>query len=90
MGTSYENAEMQKLYEKFAKVIAETIPAARGRISPEKLLVRDLGADSLNLMDLVMSAEQTLGVHFDDAEVYSLKTVDDCVNLAYRKTPRAK
>jgi acyl carrier protein len=90
METFYENKEMQGLYEKVERIIAETIPASKGRISPEKLLVRDLGADSLNLVDLVMSAEQTLGIRFADAEVYSLKTVDDCVNMAYGKVSKAK
>lgn len=42
---------------------------------------RDLGIDSLDLVDLVFELEEEIGTQFDDDELASIKTVQDLLNL---------
>ncbi len=46
---------------------------------------KDLGIDSLDLVDLVFEMEEELGVEFEDAELMNLKTVQDLVQLLESK-----
>ena len=46
---------------------------------------KDLGLDSLDLVDLVYQFEEELGVQFEDEELAGLKTVQDVVNLIESK-----
>jgi acyl carrier protein len=86
----YGNEDMQNLYERISGIIAKVIPDSKEKISPEKLLVKDFGADSLGLVDIIMGAEDTLGIEIYDSDFDRLKTVGDCVDLAYEKIYKKK
>lgn len=47
---------------------------------------RDLGIDSLDLVDLVFALEEEIGTEFEDEELLSIKTVKDLLNLIDEKT----
>lgn len=47
---------------------------------------RDLGIDSLDLVDLVFELEEEIGVEFDDEELMSITTVKDLLTLIDKKT----
>ncbi|HAH76044.1 MULTISPECIES: acyl carrier protein [Kandleria] len=47
---------------------------------------RDLGIDSLDLVDLVFALEEEIGTEFKDEELLSIKTVKDLLNLIDEKT----
>lgn len=47
---------------------------------------RDLGIDSLDLVDLVFALEEEIGTEFEDEELLSIKTVNDLLNLIDEKT----
>lgn len=49
------------------------------RIVPEASLLDQLGADSLDLVELAMNLEDQFGVTIDDADIGQLKTVGDVV-----------
>lgn len=46
---------------------------------------KDLGLDSLDLVDLVFEMEEEIGVQFEDDELTSLKTVQDLLDLIAKK-----
>ncbi|MEG0367207.1 MAG: acyl carrier protein [Coprobacillus sp.] len=46
---------------------------------------KDLGMDSLDLVDLVFELEEEIGVEFEDAELMKLKTVQDLLDLINSK-----
>ncbi|MCL2529893.1 MAG: acyl carrier protein [Coriobacteriia bacterium] len=50
-------------------------------VVPEAVLVDDLGADSLDAIEIIMALEEHYGKELDDVEVEDLKTVADVVNL---------
>ena len=47
--------------------------------------LKDLGLDSLDLLEIVTEGEELLNIRFDDDELVSFKTVADVVNSAERK-----
>lgn len=49
---------------------------------------RDLGIDSLDLVDLVFQLEEEIGTQFSDDELLSIKTVRDLLNLIDQKTKK--
>jgi acyl carrier protein len=58
-------------------------------VTEDASFIDDLGADSLDLVELVMALEQEFGVTIPDEEVESIKTVGDAVTFI-RRTPDAR
>jgi len=50
-------------------------------IRPESLISDDLGADSLDAVELIISLEEQLGISIDEMENDAIRTVDDVVRL---------
>ncbi|MGC8820458.1 MAG: acyl carrier protein [Fervidobacterium sp.] len=65
----------QKVYE----IIAEQLGLDVSEVQPEKSLMEDLGADSLDIVDLVMAFEDEFGVKISDQDLSKIKTVKDVV-----------
>lgn len=67
---------------KVRKVIAEKIPNIDIEdIVPEASLIDDLGADSLTIVELVMSMEEIFEIEIDDDEAEKLRTVQDVIDF---------
>ncbi|HIS24350.1 MAG TPA: acyl carrier protein [Candidatus Faeciplasma gallinarum] len=66
-------------YEKVRKIIAENLEIDENTITPESVITDDLGADSLDVVDLVMSFEDEFGVEIPDEAVETIRTVGDIV-----------
>lgn len=64
-------------FEKVRAIIVETLGCEEEQVTLNASLSDDLGADSLAAVELVMALEEASGVTIDDADVESLKTVDD-------------
>ena len=71
---------------KVKKVIAEKIPGIDIEdIVPEASLIEDLGADSLTIVELVMSMEEVFEIEIDDDDAEKLLTVQDAINFIKSK-----
>lgn len=66
-------------YEKVRKIIAENLEIDENTITPESVITDDLGTDSLDVVDLVMSFEDEFGVEIPDEAVETIRTVGDIV-----------
>ncbi len=66
-------------YEKVRKIIAENLEIDENTITLESVITDDLGADSLDVVDLVMSFEDEFGVEIPDEAVETIRTVGDIV-----------
>lgn len=73
------------MLEKIKKLIAEQLFLDEGSVSGESQFVDDLGADSLDIVQMLIAMENEFGVSFDDDEITSIKTVNDAVNLIKAK-----
>ena len=67
------------MLEKMKEMLAEQLNCEASTITPETSFKDDLGADSLDLMDLVMSFEDEFGVEIDTEAISELTTVGSVV-----------
>ena len=68
------------MFEEIKAVIAETLSVDEDKITLEASLTDDLGADSLDAVELGMAVEDALGVTIEDDDLPNIKTVQDLVN----------
>ncbi len=61
--------------EKMKAILSEQFSVEEGTITADTLLEDDLGADSLDVVDLLMTIEDTFEVEIPDEEVENIKTV---------------
>ena len=67
------------MFEQIVEIISKQLKADTGQISPDTNVMEDLGADSLDVVELLMALEETFGVTVPDEDVPNLKTVEDIV-----------
>jgi len=65
------------IFEKIRDVLAEQLEVEPGTITKETDLMNDLGADSLDLVELIMALEDEYGVSATDESVYEHRTVGE-------------
>ena len=70
----------QEIFKEVKNVIIENLGVEEERVIPEASLLDNLGADSLDLVELAMSLEDQYGITIDDSEISGLKTVADVVS----------
>lgn len=68
------------MFEQVKEVIVEKLGVDAEKVTPEARFVEDLGADSLEIVELVMGLEDTFGVTIADEEAEGLRTVQDAVS----------
>ena len=69
------------MLEKVSKMLAEQLKIDESKITPEAEVVKDLGADSLDIVELMMALEDEYGVTLPEGKVESVKTVQDIVSM---------
>lgn len=67
------------VFEKLQTIFADQLGLEESEIKMESLMADDLGADSLDVIDLLMSIEDEFAVEIPDEEIENLKTVGDLV-----------
>lgn len=73
------------MFEKIQSLIAEQLYLDKEQITEESKFVDDLGADSLDIVQMLISMEKEFGVSFDDDEITGIKTVKDAIALIEKK-----
>ena len=69
------------MYEKVCKMLAEQLDISVDTITPQSEVVKDLGADSLDVVELMMQLEDEYGITLPEGEVENVKTVQDIVYM---------
>ena len=67
------------VFEKVKGIICDQLDGAADAVTMEAHIIDDLGADSLDVVDLVMSLEEEFDVEIPDEEVENIRTVGDIV-----------
>ena len=67
------------MYEKVKALISRQLKVPAEKVTPDARLVEDLGADSANVMVLIMEVEDQFGIMVEDDAIMTLKTADDVV-----------
>jgi len=66
--------------DKVKKIIAEKLGVDPSEVVPEASFIDDLGADSLDLVELIMSMEEAFEIEISDEDAENLKTVQDAID----------
>ncbi len=67
--------------DKVKKIIAEKLGVDMSEVVPEASFVDDLGADSLDLVELIMSMEEEFDTDISDEDAEKIQTVQDAINF---------
>ncbi len=78
-------ATVEEIQEKVKKIIAEKLSVELSEVKPEASFVDDLGADSLDLVELIMSMEEEFGVEISDEDAEKILTVQDAMDYIARR-----
>jgi acyl carrier protein len=70
----------QELFDKVKKVVVEQLGVAETEITREASFVDDLGADSLDTVELVMALEEAFSIEIPDEDAEKIKTIGDTIN----------
>jgi acyl carrier protein len=72
---------MGAIDEKVIDIIVDKLGVDRAEVTPEAVFVDDLGADSLDLVELIMAMEEEFGMEIADEDAEKLRTVQDVINF---------
>ena len=71
---------MSSIEERVAKMVAEQLGVKEEEVKSESSFVEDLGADSLDTVELIMALEEEFDTEIPDEEAEKIATVQDAVN----------
>jgi acyl carrier protein len=72
---------MGAIEEKVIDIIVDKLGVERSEVTSEAVFVDDLGADSLDLVELIMAMEEEFGMEIADEEAEKLRTVQDVISF---------
>lgn len=67
-------------YERLKKIVVEQLGVDEEEVKPEASFVDDLNADSLDLVELIMSLEEEFGTEISDEDAEKIRTVQDAAD----------
>jgi acyl carrier protein len=75
-----------EVFDKVQKIVSEQLGVEESEVKPEASFANDLGADSLDTVELVMALEEEFGIEIPDEAAEGIGTVQDAVNFIKEKT----
>lgn len=76
---------MSNVLERVTKIIVDRLGVDESKVTPEATFKEDLGADSLDVVELVMELEDEFGLQFSDEDSEKIVTVGDAVSYIESK-----
>ncbi len=67
--------------EKIKSIIVNQLGVEEAAVVPKAKFIEDLGADSLDIVELVMAMEEAFGIDIPDEEAENIRTVSDAVGF---------
>jgi len=68
-------------FDRLKKLIVEQLGVDEEEVTPQASFVEDLNADSLDLVELIMSLEEAFGMEISDADAEKIQKVQDAVDF---------
>lgn len=68
-------------FEKIKEMLVDKLGISADRIAPTSEIIKDLGADSLDLVEMLLALEEEFGITISDEQTETIKTVQDIVDL---------
>ena len=77
---------MSEVADKVKKIVVEQLGVSEDQVTPEAKFIEDLGADSLDQVELVMALEEAFGSDIPDEDAEKLTTVGDAIAYVESKS----
>ena len=78
--------KMSSVADKVKKIVVEQLGVSEDQVTPEAKFIEDLGADSLDQVELVMALEEEFGSDIPDEDAEKLTTVGDAIKYIESKS----
>ncbi len=75
---------MADLFDQVKEVIVEQLNVSPEEVKPEAKFVEDLGADSLDVVEMIMALEEKFEIEIPDSEAEKIQTVQDVVDFVQK------
>ena len=72
---------MSEIADKVKKIVVEHLGVEEAKVTPEASFIDDLGADSLDTVELVMAFEEEFGIEIPDDAAETIQTFGDAVKF---------
>jgi acyl carrier protein len=76
---------MDNYEQKIREIISEQLSVAPEKVTPEASFIDDLGADSLDIVELVMAMEEEFDMEIPDEDAEKIQTIQDAINYIKQK-----
>ena len=80
----------KQIAEKIKQIIVEQLGVDEGEVTPSASFVDDLGADSLDTVELVMAFEEGFDIEIPDEDAEKIRTVQDAIDYIPKHSKVAK
>ncbi len=70
----------EEIQERLKQIVINQLGVEEEAVSGKAKFIEDLGADSLDIVELVMAMEESFDIDIPDEEAENIRTVDDAVN----------
>jgi acyl carrier protein len=77
---------MSTVAEKVKAIVVKQLDVAEDQVTPEAKFIEDLGADSLDQVELIMALEEEFGADIPDEDAEKLQTVGDAISYVEAKS----
>ena len=81
---------MASVAERVIDIVAEQLGVDKEKVTPETSFVNDLGADSLDRVELIMAFEEAFDIEIPDEEAEKIATVQDAIAYIEKNSKMAK
>lgn len=71
--------------ERIVEIVMEQLDVTKEECVPEASFMDDLGADSLDIVELIMAMEENFGVEISDDELARIRTIQDVISFIKKK-----
>ncbi len=75
----------QKVADKVVEIVCDQLGVSRDQVNPETDFINDLGADSLDTVELVMAFEEEFDIEIPDEDAEKLQTVGDAIEYLNKR-----
>jgi acyl carrier protein len=81
---------MKETTEKVKQIVSEQLGVDEGEVTPSAAFVDDLGADSLDTVELVMALEEAFEIEIPDEDAEKIRTVQDAIDYIEKHSKVSK
>ncbi len=77
--------DVKEIEAKIKDIIVEQLNVDESEVTPDASFIDDLGADSLDIVELVMAIEETFDIEIPDEDAEKIRTVKDAIEYVQKK-----